>query len=43
MRFEKEHVFRKHWQIVGHISDLPNPGDYLAMDVVGERALVVRG
>ena len=40
---EKEHVFRNHWQIVGHVSDMPNPGDYLAMDVVGERALVVRG
>ncbi|PSJ56809.1 aromatic ring-hydroxylating oxygenase subunit alpha [Kumtagia ephedrae] len=40
---EKEHVFRNHWQIVGHVSDVPNAGDYLAMDVVGERALVVRG
>lgn len=40
---EKEHVFRNHWQIVGHVSDMPQPGDYLALDVVGERALVVRG
>lgn len=40
---EKEHVFRNHWQIVCHVSDLPKPGDYMAMDVVGERALVVRG
>ena len=40
---EKEYVFRNHWQIVGHVSDVPNCGDYLAMDVVGERALVVRG
>ena len=43
LEIEKEHVFRKHWQIAGHISDVPNPGDYLTMDVVGERALVVRG
>ena len=43
LELEKEHVFRTHWQIVGHVSDLPNPGDYVAMDVVGERALVVRG
>lgn len=43
LELEKEHVFRTHWQIVGHVSDVPNPGDYLAMDVVGERALVVRG
>ncbi len=40
---EKEHVFRNHWQIVGHVSDVPSAGDYLAIDIVGERALVVRG
>ena len=40
---EKEQLFRTHWQIVGHVSDVPNPGDYVTMDVVGERALVVRG
>jgi phenylpropionate dioxygenase-like ring-hydroxylating dioxygenase large terminal subunit len=43
LELEKEHVFRNHWQIAGHISDLPEAGDYLAMDVVGERALIVRG
>jgi phenylpropionate dioxygenase-like ring-hydroxylating dioxygenase large terminal subunit len=43
LELEKEHVFRNHWQIAGHVSDVPEPGDYLAMDVVGERALVVRG
>jgi phenylpropionate dioxygenase-like ring-hydroxylating dioxygenase large terminal subunit len=40
---EKEHLFRNHWQIVGHVSDVPNAGEYMTMDVVGERALVVRG
>ena len=43
LELEKEHVFRNHWQIVGHVSDVPNAGDYLTMDVVGERALIVRG
>ena len=43
LELEKEHVFRNHWQIVGHVSDVPEPGDYLTMDVVGERALIVRG
>jgi len=43
LELEKEKIFRTHWQIVGHVSDLPNEGDYVAMDVVGERALVVRG
>ena len=40
---EMERVIRPSWQIVCHVSDLPAPGDYMAMDVVGERALVVRG
>jgi carnitine monooxygenase subunit len=40
---EKEHVFRNHWQIVCHVSDVTEPGDYLAVDIVGERALVIRG
>ena len=43
LEVEKEHVFRNHWQIAGHVSDVPNPGDYLTMDVVGERALILRG
>ena len=43
LELEKEHVFRNHWQIAGHVSDVPNAGDYLTMDVVGERALIVRG
>lgn len=40
---EKEELFRKHWQLICHVSDVPNAGDYLAMDIVGERALVLRG
>ncbi|MFI0843997.1 aromatic ring-hydroxylating dioxygenase subunit alpha [Mesorhizobium sp. IMUNJ 23232] len=43
LELEKEYIFRNHWQIVGHVSDMPNAGDYLAIDIVGERALVVRG
>ena len=43
LELEKEHVFRNHWQIAGHVSDVPNDGDYLTIDVVGERALIVRG
>lgn len=40
---EKEHLFRRHWQLICHVNDIPEPGDYIAMDMVGERALVVRG
>ncbi|GLS31165.1 Phenylpropionate dioxygenase, large terminal subunit [Mesorhizobium albiziae] len=43
LEVEKEHVFRNHWQIACHVSDVPSPGNYLTMDVVGERALIVRG
>lgn len=39
---EKKAVFATHWQIAGHVSDLPNPGDWLAFDFADERALVLR-
>lgn len=40
---EKQHIFREHWQIACHVSDLPEPGNYLTLDLVGERALILRG
>lgn len=39
---EKTLVFRSHWQIACHVSDIPEPGNYLALDVMGERALILR-
>lgn len=42
LELEKQHVFREHWQIACHVSDLPDPGNYITMDVVGERALILR-
>ena len=26
LELEKEHVFRNHWQIAGHVSDVPEAG-----------------
>ncbi|MDQ0321035.1 phenylpropionate dioxygenase-like ring-hydroxylating dioxygenase large terminal subunit [Pararhizobium capsulatum DSM 1112] len=43
LELEKQHVFREYWQIACHVSDIPEPGNYIAMDVVGERALILRG
>lgn len=43
LELEKEHLFRTHWQIAGHVSDLPAAGDYVTLDAFGERALVLRG
>ncbi len=39
---ERDRVFRGAWQIAGHESQIPRPGDYLAVDTPAERALLVR-
>jgi phenylpropionate dioxygenase-like ring-hydroxylating dioxygenase large terminal subunit len=43
LELEKENLFRRCWQLIGHVSDIPLPGDYTTFDVAGERALAVRG
>jgi len=40
---EKELLFRRHWQVICHVNDIPEPGDYFASELVSERALIVRG
>ncbi|WP_420419967.1 aromatic ring-hydroxylating oxygenase subunit alpha [Pacificispira sp.] len=40
---EKEVLFRRHWQLACHVSNVPNPGDYLCFDMVGERAVIMHG
>lgn len=40
---ERERVFLTHWQLAGHVCDVPAPGDWLAFDLLGERAVVMRG
>ncbi len=40
---ERSEVLLTHWQIAGHVSDVPSPGDWLTFDFLDERALVVRG
>ncbi len=43
LEMEKDLLFRSHWQLVCHVNDLPEPGDFVTLDCVGERALVIRG
>lgn len=43
LQLEKKYLFKQHWQLAGHTSDIPAAGDYLTFDALGERALVVRG
>ena len=40
---EREKLFLTHWQVVGHECDMPNPGDWISFDLLGERAVVMRG
>jgi phenylpropionate dioxygenase-like ring-hydroxylating dioxygenase large terminal subunit len=40
---ERRAVFRPSWQLVCHLSDIPRPGDYHTLELLGESLLVVRG
>lgn len=40
---EMAELMLNHWQLVGHVSDIADAGDYLTFDMGNERALVLRG
>jgi phenylpropionate dioxygenase-like ring-hydroxylating dioxygenase large terminal subunit/AcrR family transcriptional regulator len=40
---EREQVFLPSWQTVGHMNDVPDAGDYMTFEMLGERAFVIRG
>jgi phenylpropionate dioxygenase-like ring-hydroxylating dioxygenase large terminal subunit len=40
---EAARLFRPSWQIVCHLNDIPRPGDWHTLEVLGESILVVRG
>jgi carnitine monooxygenase subunit len=40
---ERETVFAPSWQVVCHVSDIPNKGDWHSLDYIGESVIVVRG
>lgn len=42
LELEKEHLVRRQWQLVGHVSEVAAAGDYMTLDVVDERIVVVR-
>lgn len=39
---EREAIFMRTWQLVGHQSEILVPGDYLRFDLLGESAIVLR-
>ena len=40
---EAEKLFRQHWQLVCHESDVANKGLFITFDLVNERALIIKG
>ncbi|MGH8047702.1 MAG: aromatic ring-hydroxylating oxygenase subunit alpha [Chthoniobacterales bacterium] len=42
-KWELEHVFQPEWLCVAHISQLPEPGDFLTLDLLGEPLLIMHG
>jgi len=40
---ERDRLFMRSWQLVCHVSEVKNPGDYATLDLMGERAMVIRG
>jgi len=41
--WEVENILRKDWFCVGHISQLPKPGDFVNIDLFGEPVIVIHG
>jgi phenylpropionate dioxygenase-like ring-hydroxylating dioxygenase large terminal subunit len=40
--WEVEHLLRGGWQCLAHVSQIPQPGDFLNLDLLGEPLIVVR-
>ncbi len=40
---EKDKIFSRTWQVVGHASQVKDPGDYFTTELAGEPLLFVRG
>ncbi|MEL7354307.1 MAG: aromatic ring-hydroxylating dioxygenase subunit alpha [Cyanobacteria bacterium P01_A01_bin.116] len=41
--YEKKTIFQQEWLCIAHVSQVPKPGDYLTLDVLGEPMVVVHG
>jgi phenylpropionate dioxygenase-like ring-hydroxylating dioxygenase large terminal subunit len=41
--WEVDHLLRAGWQCIAHVSQIPKPGDFLNLDLLGEPLIVVRG
>lgn len=41
--WELDHILRAGWQCVAHVSQIPAPGDFLNLELLGEPLIIVRG
>jgi phenylpropionate dioxygenase-like ring-hydroxylating dioxygenase large terminal subunit len=41
--FEKRAIFEREWLCIGHVNEVPKPGDHLPLEVLDEQVLMVRG
>ncbi|MEM6350891.1 MAG: aromatic ring-hydroxylating dioxygenase subunit alpha [Cyanobacteria bacterium P01_D01_bin.14] len=42
-KYEVETIFKQEWLCLAHVSQVPKPGSYLNIDVLGEPLTIVRG
>jgi nitrite reductase/ring-hydroxylating ferredoxin subunit len=42
-RLELKHIFARSWIMVGHVSELPNPGDFVLRYIGQDQVIVTRG
>lgn len=42
-QWEVQHIFKKQWLCVGHVSQVPKLGDYITLDLLDEPIVIVRG
>ena len=40
---EKERIFYRHWQLVAHVSQLREPGDFVTLRIIDQSVFVIRG
>ena len=43
LSLERQILFQRHWQLVGHSCDVTHIGDYITLNAFGERVIVIRG
>jgi phenylpropionate dioxygenase-like ring-hydroxylating dioxygenase large terminal subunit len=41
--YEADHVFRPSWQVLCHLNDIQNAGDYVTFDFLGDSIVALRG